>query len=77
MTVLPRLNLSCTILLHQLINSTGSVPVTLLLDEFANTGKVPNFARLHAVAHSRDNALRLNLQSLSLRTGGRADDAEQ
>jgi type IV secretory pathway TraG/TraD family ATPase VirD4 len=62
MTVLPGLiSLFWTVLLHQLINSSGPVPVTLLLDEFANTGKIPN---LHAVARGRDNAIWLGLQSL-------------
>jgi type IV secretory pathway TraG/TraD family ATPase VirD4 len=63
MTVLPGLiSLFWTVLLHQLINSSGPVPVTLLLDEFANTGKIPN---LHAVARGRDIAIWLGLQSLS------------
>jgi type IV secretory pathway TraG/TraD family ATPase VirD4 len=66
MTVMPgMISLFWTILLHQMINSAGSVPVTLLLDEFANTGKIPNFARLHAVARGRDIAIWLGLQSLS------------
>lgn len=65
MTVLPGLiGLFWTILLHQLINSSGPVPITLLLDEFANIGTIPNFARLHAVARGRDIAIWLGLQSV-------------
>jgi type IV secretion system protein VirD4 len=63
----PLTSLFFTLLISEL--STGkekeSIPVTLLLDEFANVGKIPNFESIISVARGRDISLFLGLQALS------------
>jgi len=54
-----------TLLLDQLTQERGSVPVTLLLDEFANVGYLPHFATTVTVARGRGIALVLGVQALS------------
>ncbi len=54
-----------TLLLDQLTQERGSVPVTLLLDEFANIGHLPHFATTVTVARGRGIALVLGVQALS------------
>ena len=43
----------------------GNVPVTVLADEFANIGKVPNFDSVITLARSKNVALILGIQSLA------------
>jgi type IV secretion system protein VirD4 len=43
----------------------GSIPVTMLLDEFANIGVIPNFETTISVARGRGVSLWLGVQSLS------------
>lgn len=43
----------------------GNVPVTVLADEFANIGKVPNFDSVITLARSKNVALVLGIQSLA------------
>jgi type IV secretion system protein VirD4 len=54
-----------TLLLDQLTQERGSVPVTLLLDEFANLGHLPHVATTVTVARGRGIALVLGVQALS------------
>ncbi len=54
-----------TLLLDQLTQERGQVPVTLLLDEFANIGHLPHFATTVTVARGRGIALVLGVQALS------------
>lgn len=61
-----------SLLLHQLSDGAPSgeapgcaVPVTLLLDEFANIGRLPAFETTISLARGRDIAIVLCLQSLS------------
>ena len=54
-----------TLLLDQLTQTAGTVPVTLLLDEFANVGRLPHFPTTIAVARGRGLALVLGVQALA------------
>lgn len=44
---------------------TQSVPVTMLLDEFANLGKIPDFASTISLSRGRDIAIWIYLQEMS------------
>jgi type IV secretory pathway TraG/TraD family ATPase VirD4 len=54
-----------TLLLDQLTQKRGPVPVTLLLDEFANIGHLPHFPTTITVARGRGLALVLGVQALA------------
>jgi len=72
----PLSSLFFTLLLDQLSRVRGAlVPVTLLLDEFANLGRLPGFATTISVARGRGLALVLGVQALSQLDGryGRND----
>jgi len=60
----PLASLFFTLLLEQLGRARGPVPVTLLLDEFANVGRLPEFPTTIAVARGRGLALALGVQAL-------------
>lgn len=65
-TLQPLSALFFTVLLEQLGRAAGGpVPVTLLLDEFANIGRLPHFSTTIAVARGRQLALVLGVQALS------------
>jgi type IV secretion system protein VirD4 len=66
----PLTSIFFTVLLEQIAseaipeNSTG-IPINLMLDEFANIGKIPDFETTISLARGRDVALWLGIQSLS------------
>ena len=65
----PLTSLFFTVLLEQLAGeqaeSLGGVPVTMMLDEFANIGTIPDFETTISLARGRGVALWLGVQSLS------------
>ncbi len=74
-TLQPLSALFFTLLLEQVGRAAGGpVPVTLLLDEFANIGRLPHFPTTIAVARGRQLSLVLGVQALSQLEGlyGRA-----
>jgi type IV secretion system protein VirD4 len=54
-----------TICFHELLQSQGSVPVTLLLDEAANIGRLPALMNVVTTARGRDIGIVVGLQALS------------
>jgi type IV secretion system protein VirD4 len=63
----PLTSLFFSLLLSEISQDTDmdTVPVTLLLDEFANIGKIPSFDTTISVARGRSIALFLGIQSFS------------
>mgnify|MGYP001418042625 CR=1 FL=1 len=63
----PLSSLFFTLLLHQLCQGEGELPapVALLLDEFAQVGRIPKFPNTIAVARGRGVSLMLGIQSLA------------
>jgi len=61
----PLSSLFFTLLLDELTTQQGPVPVTLLLDELANLGVLPNFPTTVSIARGRGVCLVLGVQSLS------------
>ncbi|HLG74396.1 MAG TPA: type IV secretory system conjugative DNA transfer family protein [Chloroflexota bacterium] len=63
----PLSSLFFTLLLHQLCQGEGELPapVALLLDEFAQVGRIPKFPNTIAVARGRGVSLVLGIQSLA------------
>lgn len=66
----PLTSLFFTVLLEQIAGeevseSENTVPITLMLDEFANIGKIPDFETTISLARGRGVALWLGIQSLS------------
>ncbi|SRR5579885_663840 len=66
----PLTSLFFTVLLEQLAGeqipeAAGGVPVTMMLDEFANIGTIPDFETTISLARGRGVALWLGVQSLS------------
>lgn len=64
----PLSSLFYTLVLHQLTHGPDSedtdVPITMLLDEFGNVGRIPDFVKTIGVTRYRNIALVLGLQSL-------------
>lgn len=66
----PLTSLFFTVLLEQIAGEeihegTSGTPITLMLDEFANIGKIPDFETTISLARGRGVALWLGVQSLS------------
>lgn len=66
----PLTSLFFTVLLEQIaceevLESELAVPITMMLDEFANIGKIPDFEVTQSLARGRGVALWLGVQSLS------------
>jgi len=61
----PLSSLFFTLLLDELTTQQGPVPVTLLLDELANLGVLPNFPTTVSIARGRGLCLVLGVQALS------------
>ena len=64
----PLCSLFYTLMFHQLTHGpegeSTAVPVTMLLDEFGNVGRLPDFVKIIGVTRYRNIALVLGLQSL-------------
>jgi type IV secretion system protein VirD4 len=61
----PLSSLFFTLVMYQVKNSTGTLPVTFFLDELANCGKLPNFPIEITVVRGRGISLILGIQSYS------------
>ena len=64
-----------TLLLRQVTQGSGTLPLTCLFDEFGNLGIIPGFATLISTVRSKDVSFVLGLQSLAQLEAYGADDA--
>lgn len=61
----PLSSLFFTVLMYQVKQGEGKVPVTLYFDEFANIGRIPDFQTEITVARGRDVGLVIGIQAIA------------